>query len=250
MPKTIGFKEIRKIQTDQFQFILEIHHERRSSVRVSLAKEKAIVRIPLVDSVKKKEEHISWAQDWIAKKLTKDKNLIHRFQPRNYSDGEELTIRGKIFTLIIKENLEQKTATAMLGGSQIMMVIPGNLRPKLRQKTISTLVSKIMAKIFSREISQKVLELNEIYFRQKMGKIQLRNNQTNWGSCNTHGNISISSRLLMAPEFVLNYIIIHELAHTVHMNHSTAFWKVVAQAMPEYEAAEKWLDQNGDLCKW
>jgi predicted metal-dependent hydrolase len=76
----------------------------------------------------------------------------------------------------------------------------------------------------------------------------LKYNQTNWGSCSTRGNINLSTRLLFAPDDVIDYVIIHELAHLLEMNHSNRFWNIVKKAMPEYREKEVWLKKNGHLC--
>ncbi|MCB0682671.1 MAG: M48 family metallopeptidase, partial [Saprospiraceae bacterium] len=61
-------------------------------------------------------------------------------------------------------------------------------------------------------------------------------------------NINLSTRLLFAPPKVIDYVIIHELAHLVEMNHSRRFWDLVAAAMPDYEEQEKWLKKFGHRC--
>ncbi|MBK7912488.1 MAG: M48 family metallopeptidase [Saprospiraceae bacterium] len=62
--------------------------------------------------------------------------------------------------------------------------------------------------------------------------------------------INLSSRLLLTPQFITDYIIVHELAHLVHMNHSAAYWKVVEKVMPEYQKAEAWLKKYGERCNF
>jgi predicted metal-dependent hydrolase len=93
-----------------------------------------------------------------------------------------------------------------------------------------------------------VTELNDIHFGKPIKKLRIRDNISNWGSCSHDGNISISARLLFAPPEVIDYILIHELAHLVELNHSNRFWKLVEKAMPGYELAEEWLRKNGDQC--
>lgn len=75
--------------------------------------------------------------------------------------------------------------------------------------------------------------------------ITLRDTGSRWGSCTKDGALSFSWRLVMAPEYVLKYVVYHEMAHRVEMNHSPRFWAVVASLMPEYAAAERWLSRHG-----
>ena len=77
------------------------------------------------------------------------------------------------------------------------------------------------------------------------GKITVRNQKTRWGSCSSKGNLNFNCLLMLAPPEVLDYVVVHELCHRKQMNHSPAFYAVVASVMPEYKACEKWLRDNG-----
>lgn len=77
-------------------------------------------------------------------------------------------------------------------------------------------------------------------------KIFVKAQKTRWGSCSSKGNINLNYMLMNTPAYVRKYVIIHELAHRKEMNHSERFWKVVADEMPEYKKAVKWLKKNGD----
>jgi predicted metal-dependent hydrolase len=78
--------------------------------------------------------------------------------------------------------------------------------------------------------------------------VRLKYLHSRWGSCSSSSNINLSTRLLFAPEGVIDYVIIHELAHLQELNHSPRFWRLVAEAMPDYQLKEKWLKDNGHLC--
>lgn len=91
-------------------------------------------------------------------------------------------------------------------------------------------------------------ELNQIHFQKDFKSVNLKYNSSNWGSCSTRGNINLSTRLLFAPDTVIDYVIIHELTHLIEMNHSPKFWQLVKGAMPDYKEKEKWLKVNGSQC--
>ena len=76
-------------------------------------------------------------------------------------------------------------------------------------------------------------------------KIRLNSAKTRWGSCGPQGNLSFNWRLIHAPTEVLDYVVVHELAHLIERNHSRRFWAKVAEFCPEYEKARKWLRENG-----
>jgi len=81
------------------------------------------------------------------------------------------------------------------------------------------------------------------------GKVTIRNQRTRWGSCSNLGSLSFNWRLVMAPPAVLEYVVIHELAHRKQQNHSKAFWQVVAQYYPDYKAVRVWLRGNASLLR-
>lgn len=78
------------------------------------------------------------------------------------------------------------------------------------------------------------------------GKITVRNQRSRWGSCAANGNLSFNWRLVLAPEWVLDYVVAHEVAHLAVPNHSIAFWRTVDRLTPYADTGRAWLRQNGD----
>ena len=87
------------------------------------------------------------------------------------------------------------------------------------------------------------------YFAERMGvsygTVTVREQKTRWGSCSAKGNLNFNWKLALMPEEILDYLVVHELAHRVEMNHSPAFWAVVAEEIPDYKTRREWLRQNG-----
>ena len=79
----------------------------------------------------------------------------------------------------------------------------------------------------------------------KVTRVGVRDTTTRWGSCTKAGHLSLSWRLILAPEAVARYVVAHEVAHLKHMNHSPSFWRTVESIMPEMKKARAWLRQNG-----
>lgn len=76
-------------------------------------------------------------------------------------------------------------------------------------------------------------------------KIAIKNLVSRWGSCSTKGNLNFNCLLMLTPDYVIDYIVVHELCHLREMNHSEKFWAEVEKIMPDYQRAELWLKQNG-----
>lgn len=78
------------------------------------------------------------------------------------------------------------------------------------------------------------------------GRITIRNQKTRWGSCSAKGNLNFNCLLMLTPDEVIDYVVVHELCHRREMNHSQAFWTLVEGVLPDYKVQKKWLKQNGE----
>ena len=77
------------------------------------------------------------------------------------------------------------------------------------------------------------------------GRITIRAQKSRWGSCSTRGNLNFNCLLMLCPEEVRDYVVVHELCHRKEMNHSRRFWQELARVLPEYEQQRQWLKSNG-----
>jgi predicted metal-dependent hydrolase len=95
-----------------------------------------------------------------------------------------------------------------------------------------------------RELPPRLLEL-AAELGLAVSKVSVRNQRWRWGSCSPSGHVCLNWRLVSMPTWVRDYVMIHELMHIRRMDHSKKFWKLVAEACPDYEAARRWLRENG-----
>ena len=79
--------------------------------------------------------------------------------------------------------------------------------------------------------------------------VAVKSLKSRWGSCSIHGRISLAWNIIMAPERILDYLIVHELCHMVHHNHSAEYWNLVATILPDHRQSRKWLRENGNRLK-
>ena len=75
--------------------------------------------------------------------------------------------------------------------------------------------------------------------------VTVRDQKTRWGSCSSRGTLSFNYRLIFAPPEILDYVVVHELCHLTHMNHSKDFWHMVGTVMPDYKIYKNWLKDHG-----
>lgn len=104
-------------------------------------------------------------------------------------------------------------------------------------------------KRLKKEARIRLTELTE-YWAGRMGisygRISIRGQKTRWGSCSSKGNLNYNYLLMLCPDDVIEYVVIHELCHRIYMNHSKRFWEKIEEFCPNYRQARKWLKQNGN----
>ncbi len=226
---------------------VKIYNEMRYNVRASIGKRAVILRFPLLLSKSQREKQLAHFYNWVEQQFEKHKNLGARFFGKEYLDGDQLKV-GERNYLIKIESTENQNHSAKLKSGIIQIKLAKGASEFNIDKSIKSLLSRIIAQDFLPEVTRRVNELNQLYFRNDIKNVRLKYNQSNWGSCSSKGNVNLSTRLLFAPQDVIDYVIIHELAHFLEMNHSARFWKIIVEVMPDYKAKEKWLKKNGYLC--
>lgn len=116
--------------------------------------------------------------------------------------------------------------------------------PPLSTEEIKRLSNQALV-IFPQKVKYYAEILNVSY-----GRITIRSQKTRWGSCSAKGNLNFNCLLMLAPDKVQDYVVVHELCHRLEMNHSAAFWAQVERIMPDYKKYQDWLKKNGkDLIK-
>jgi predicted metal-dependent hydrolase len=125
-----------------------------------------------------------------------------------------------------------------LGPLRIPQPLPDetNLRPRIEAAL------RAMARV---ELPPRTRELASIH-KLKVNAVHVRNQRSRWGSCSGRKTISLNWRLIQLPPEIADYIILHELAHLTHLNHSERFWEEVARLYPDYPFAEHWLKTHGE----
>ena len=226
---------------------VKVYHEPRSSIRFSIGKKAAILRIPT--HLAADEQKAQWLRfsSWVQKQI-KARPGSEDIYGKLYEDGDTLQVGQRQYLLKIEETDNATHSGKIEAGKIISLKLANKSNELQRKKATQHLLSRLIAQDFKPEITRRVMELNHLHFQKKLNSVNLKFNRSNWGSCSTKGNVNISTCLLFAPQDVIDYVIIHELAHLVEMNHSPRFWALVETAMQDYKEKEKWLKENWQTC--
>ncbi len=148
-----------------------------------------------------------------------------------------------------------QTVTLATGKKLTITLVPGattkarrtlrgwtiEVSPHIRRSALHRFLWSVVAESEEARISELVHRINDELFGVKVRDVKLRFATTQWGSCSPKGIIMLNAALLFVPPSLLKYVIVHELAHRIHANHSATYWREVERAMPGYEKHYKTL---------
>jgi predicted metal-dependent hydrolase len=189
-----------------------------------------VIRAPLRLPIKKIQDFINEKESWINKKQTIIENQIKDVT----SNQNKLLYLGSLFPIIINQN----AAKGLIFSGEEFIV--NSIEPN----PLSISIKKWYKKKF-REIAIPRVTYFAEQHNLMVNQVRIKNQKTMWGSCSSKNNINLNYLLLMAPMKVIDYVIIHELVHTIHRNHSVDFWSSVESIMPDYKEHKLWLKANG-----
>lgn len=171
-------------------------------------------------------------EDWILRKQCERKGAGMRLPPENLN-GYEFLLLGKTCRILLTQG-----ERIVYDRETDQIYLPEN---RARERLIKWLKENAK-RIFTAVAEQSALRMGTSYKR-----ISVTSAKTRWGSCSYDNAIRFSFRLLYAPRDVIEYVVVHELAHTKHKNHSKLFWAEVEKYVPDWKTKRKWLKVHGIL---
>lgn len=211
-----------------------VHHPRARRYLLRLRPDGTVrVTIPRRGSITAARDFALQNVDWLEDQF--DRLAARPKTPAQWAIGTEFLFRGE------PTRIELESEVVIRFGSERLKVVDAHtdLRPA---------IEKHLRHLASMELPFRVMELAALHC-VSISRVSVRSQKSRWGSCSRRGTISLNWRLIQSPEWVRDYIILHELAHRRQMNHSQDFWREVRQLCPEYPRAEEWLKQQSNLLR-
>jgi len=224
------------------------YHEYRNSLRAGVGKHHLIFRLPIGLTKAGQMEAWEWFRAWAAKLIAEQPLVARRFVPRMYKSGDILAVGRRTYTLHFSYEKRAAHTARLLPEGCIQLRLVETDTTEGQSRAVKTLLSRVIGADYYPHIVSRILDLNEQHFQYQVRGVYLKYLSSKWGSCSGKGNINLSTRLLFAPDEVVDYVILHELAHLKEMNHSPKFWGLVRGAMPEYKVHEQWLQEHHPFC--
>jgi predicted metal-dependent hydrolase len=190
------------------------------------------VRAPLRMAEAEVRRFVEAKSDWVKRKQAQAAE--DAVVPHQFVDGEQFSFLGKAIPL----RLVPDPASALVMDGECFR-LSRSRQPDARALLVA----------WYRAQARKIITERVEYFARshnfKPVKLRISPARTRWGSCSRKGTLSFSWRLVMAPPEVVDYVVVHELAHLREMNHSRAFWELVGMILPGYKQRRAWLKKNG-----
>lgn len=237
---------VHQYQMESLPVPVKIIVEARNTSRVSLGKDAVIVRLPSHISIAEKEKMVKQFLDWAKSTISHNKYYAEHTHKLDYYQNRELRIFGKSFFVRIYISTNTQHKLNYRGDDQLHISLNENIDEQKQVKEIQRFLLRFSERYFLKSMQERVLYWNDVYFKERIEKVVLKHTISSWGSCTAQRKITLSTKLLLMPLQVIDYVIIHELAHLKEMNHSPKFWKHVEAVMPDYKLQRKWLKAYGN----
>jgi hypothetical protein len=174
--------------------------------------------------------------NWILDKLTKYGQVQSLFDEKETKSGDTIPYLGRNLEVVTRQNRKNVNSVKLDRNKLVVTIGSANSRLNL---VLEQWYRMQAAKLIKEKADKLSARLGLTYNR-----IIIREQKTRWGSCSHKGNLSFNWKLIMAPEPVIDYVIIHELAHLKEMNHTKRFWELVAEHCPRWREHKKWLKEH------
>lgn len=182
-------------------------------------------------------------EGWIRKRLEVIEDRISNRVYLEFKPGERLFYLGKAYPLVVEGDRSNRLAAGFQDG-EFRLVIPTYLEGEARREASRDVLLQLYKKI-AKNILKERTELYSKIIGVTVNRISVKDQKTLWGSCSSKNNINYNWKLIMVPLEVLDYVVVHELCHMIHRNHSKEYWGLVEKYMPDYKKRERWLKEKG-----
>ena len=211
----------------------QLIRSKRKTVAIIVQRDgKVIVRAPLKASERQIRQFVESKIGWIGEKKIQMQEQAPAL-PRKFTAGERFPYLGQDYAL------------SVVSGPRAGLRFEGGFSLNQNSQAEAALLFEKWYKAAARKVLTERVRFYAQKFGLKYQTIRISSARTRWGSCSSRGALSFTWRLVMAPLEVVDYVVVHELAHLRVQNHSAAFWVEVAQMMPDFKRQRDWLKKNG-----
>lgn len=230
-----------------------IRSHKRKSIALQVKQGLIIVRAPQYVKESYIQQFVLQKSSWLEAKLLTQNNLLKE-QALNHQ-GIVLSENGFLWFEGIRKNISLTFSSKNCienHGDSIQITLAQ--RYKNVDKTRQQKVIKQLVEAWFKQSAETVIAEKVKYFSAQLNlypsNIKVRQYKARWGSCNNYGQLNFNYLLMMVPDWVINYVVVHELCHLKHLNHSRQFWSLVEAFFPRFKEAKHWLKVHQNHLQW
>jgi predicted metal-dependent hydrolase len=171
----------------------------------------------------------------IQQKLTEMKNRMRGTQEKVYEHGESFLFLGNTYPIKIIQDITIEQDNVVIDGDHLHIHVKQLEDEKIKQALKRFYYQQCKALV------EKRIRYYQSHFKVRACSISISDSKTTWGTCDSKRQLTFNWRLAMAPLHVIDYVVVHEMCHMVHLNHDRSFWRLVGKIMPHYKEQENWL---------
>jgi predicted metal-dependent hydrolase len=207
------------------------HRAKRIALRLDPRKKMVHLVIPRKASLRKAYNFANDNREWIQSKI----QTLTEAVP--FLDGAEIPFLGQFRTISVNYDSTLKRTSISLKENEIIV--------STNKEDPSSRIERFLIKKAGEELKKMANEKAKA-IGKKIAEIKIKDTSTRWGSCSEDGKISLSWRLALAPSECMDYVVAHEVAHLVHMNHSKDFWELCDALSYDMEDGKYWMGEYGN----
>ena len=214
----------------------------RKTIAISFDRDgNLVVKAPLCVGNRDIEDFVRQKSEWIeatALRLKRAREKEAALRPR-LQNTDALPYLGdtRILTVICEDRQRAKVISVP---GRLILHVPYEADYEYRRSALEQWYRR-QAQIVIGEKAREFAALLSVSY----GAVRIKDQRSRWGSCSGKGNLNFHWKLILMPPEVLDYVVVHELAHRKEMNHSERFWRIVGSFLPDYKECRKWLRENG-----
>lgn len=224
-------------------FIAEIiRTDRRKSADIRVEEGAVSIVVPNETSLEKIDQLLESKRRWIKEKMALHQQTAPA-SSREFVSGEAFPYLGRNYRLKIEIG---DFAPVKLVHGRLLVTLPQSTQ---RQKMVRNALVRWYKRQAEQKIKEKVTRFAPAVGISPMG-VDIRTFKSRWGSCTTKGKLEFNWQIMMAPNRMVDYVVMHELCHLIRHDHSPEFWNELGRAMPDYLQCREWLRENAERVRF
>lgn len=228
------------LKNKEEEVLVKVEKKNRKTISLKIDENlQVLLSVPNFISQEEINDIIEDRRNWIFEKRESLKRRIGELPSRAIVDGNRLLYLGKEYTIKIIYDITLKKSQVNICNEYIYIYTNTKEEKKLNLLIENWYRSKTLF------VVKECIKKYEGYFNSKATSIKVKKQKARWGSCTSKGGLLFNLKISRAPMEICEYIVVHEMCHLIHMNHSKEYWQEVERVLPNYRELDGWLRNNG-----